>query len=170
METKDLITQETILTFIRFYRKLEKAPVESGLNLIAVFAQGNQKSHLQDKWAVQGKDFGRFFLNLSWRNKVKLLNVWGIEDPDDSTYLSLDERDPEYIFGEPPATVKALKSLMVFFLNHGIEEKPSEGIELKKLPDEKKRYGDSTNWGDYILSLELREDNDLLKIISHKDN
>ncbi|WP_236648919.1 hypothetical protein [Spirosoma sp. 209] len=55
--------------------------------------------------------------------------------------------------GRPPAKALQLHQLLKFFENHGINPQLTRQIALTELPDSDKRFGNSANWGDYILSL-----------------
>jgi hypothetical protein len=164
------ISVATVLHFIQKYRSLEKASLQEGYVLIRKLElHHSQIQHLCDQWRWKKKNFGEFFLNLSYRTQIGILHLWNIIDTADQEYLLVDEiKDPAvYLFGDPPATVKALHELMIFFNNHGIEsfeERTSldrnnndvtvPGLTLNVLPHPKKRYGNSSNWGDYIEALE----------------
>ena len=135
---------------------MEKASLNTGYLLIAKTIAVDDNSlydHLCSHWRSKKKAFVEFFLNLSSRNQIKILHYWGIVDPDDTEYLQIDEYEkPElYLFGDSPKTRELLHNLLLFFLNHGLSERPDHGLHLDNIP-KKKTYGNSANWGDYVLN------------------
>jgi hypothetical protein len=165
METTTISTR-SVLKFIERYRALEKATYQEGYNLIYRLGLNvSTYQHLCDHWKGKKKHFANFFLNLGHETQIKLIQQWGFVDPADEAYLSRKEDNPvSVLFTDPPATVKAFHKLLLFFNNHGIEsfntytahysQREIPGFTLTVLPPEKKRFGNSANWGDYILSLE----------------
>jgi hypothetical protein len=165
-KTKSKVSVETIIQFIEEYRDLEKAKYQVGYDLIRFALTGSNQAlyqHLCGHWKSKKKSFDAFFTNLGYKNQIKILNYWGIHDDADLAYLELERKEissyKEFraIYASPPATVKACFDLLVFFYNHGIESfrpyKFQSGLTLPYQPSEKKRFGNSQNWGDFILSL-----------------
>lgn len=94
------------------------------------------------------------FLNLSHFRQIYLLHLWTIRDWQDEEYLGTALRNPFFrIAGRPPAKALQLHQLIKFFENHGINAQLTPQITLTELPEEDKCFGNSANWGDYILSL-----------------
>lgn len=152
-----MLPDRTVIAFIRKYRYLETAVLEEGYRTIALIADNEAlRQHLCNHWRSKEKQFGDFFLNLSHRSQIKLLRQWGLHDPDDAAYMKLDPKD--YLFAAAPNTVTQLHKLLVFFLNHGVETceayRNYPEVRLTVPAPEGKRFGNSANWGDYILSLE----------------
>lgn len=150
-----------ILTFIRAYRKMEGlTPKESSLILKKIL-EPNQVKHLTDSWISRSNDFGSFYLNLSHYNQSKFLTEWNIDIPGLSNfYNDLDKHPAAYIYTEPPSEILTLHYLQLYFNNHSIES-----INEIDVPGQSSlRFGNSTNWGNYILSL---NHHDQCKILDH---
>lgn len=153
MENSIQIDLDQVLHFIKQYRALEMSSLQDGFDFIErVLARGDKKlySHLCDHWQSKEKRFGSFYLNLSYQSQIRILRSWGILDPDDLIYLSLDEDDT--YFKPVPVTAKAIHTIMLYFLNHGIDEEPSKGIALTHIPAFENCFGNSENWGNYVLN------------------
>lgn len=159
-----LIPLEDILHFIHSYRQLEQLPLQDGFaQLRAISPNGlgedaielaELRQHFRNQWYDKQSHFGLFFLNLSHYRQVYLLNHWGIQDWQDSEYIGTALRNPFFrIAGRPPAKALQLHQLLKFFENHGICQQLTSTITLTELPAADKRFGNSANWGDYILSL-----------------
>lgn len=146
---KDLI-KNTVL-FIHEYRSMENAPVKVGKNLIrAVIEDRHRAEHLCDSWAGRNGDFGSFFLNLSHETQGLFMEYWGIPVSELAEYSRRKEENPiSVLFGGEPEEVTWIHKLMLYFNNHGIGD--YKDIILPSLPTE--RYGNSRNWGAYILGL-----------------
>lgn len=152
---------ELILRFIRNYRALENSTYAEGFNFFRKFIDASGQSHLYEHlcshWKGKRKDFGSFFMNLDTPNQIRILHLWGIHDPGDQAYLSLDADPITFLVAQPPATISKLVKILIFFNNHGIESFPPyaslPGLHLTVLPQAKRRYGNTANWGHYILSL-----------------
>lgn len=143
------------LQFIQCYRMMEKAPLAAGYEVILKVVPRWQADHLCDHWRGKRKDFASFFLNLGTSNQIKFQQKFGITDHEDQAYFNLVEKDEiAALFAAAPIKNQLLHNMMLFFNNHGIDEKPTSKITLKNLPPKSKRFGNSKNWGDYILSLE----------------
>ena len=103
-------------------------------------------------------DFGTLLHTIS---SITPDRPWGIDIPNYKEYLEELESTPiAYFTATPPLLTERLNYLLVFFLNHGIND--IEGYSLVDLP--KERYGNSYNWGSYILSLNPIEQ---FKLLSH---
>lgn len=158
------IPLDDILQFIRSYRGLEQLPLEDGfaqLRAISPKVLGDDavelkelRQHFRNHWYKKERGFGQFFLNLSHYRQVYLLNYWGIQDWQDEEYLGTCLRNPFVrVAGRPPAKAFQLHQLVKFFENHGINSRLTQTITLTELPASDKRFGNSTNWGEYILSM-----------------
>lgn len=155
---------QTLLNFIRAYRLLERSSYESSKLIFkkafypTSFETKDVKQkvkYIHDQWRVKEKGFGQFFLNKLSRSKmINLLNYWGITDSADTDYLQgCASSAIYYIQNSEPDTCKQIFRMVLFFENHGIDENPIEGMNLTNLPDAKRRFGNSSNWADYILTL-----------------
>ena len=153
-----------ILHFIRSYRALEQMPLEDGfaqLRAISPIIPGDDaaelkelRQHFRNQWYSKDRHFGQFYLNLSHYRQIYLLHRWGIRDWQDEEYLGTALRNPFFrIAGRPPAKALQLHQLLKFFENYGINPQLTADITLTELPEEDKCFGNSANWGDYILSL-----------------
>lgn len=162
------IPLDEILHFIKSYRRLEQLPLEDGfaeLRAITPTVLGDfplelkdLRQHFRNHWYAKERSFGQFYLNLPHYRQVFLLNHWGIVDWQDQEYIGTALVNPFFrIARRPPAKAYQLHQLLKFFENHGINKELVQGITLTDLPEFKKRFGNSSNWGDYILSLENPE-------------
>ncbi len=158
------IPAEEILHFIRAYRTLEQMPLEDGfaqLRTISPVLPNDDEAelkelrqHFRNQWYTKERHFGMFYLNLSHYRQLYLLHMWNICDWQDEEYLSTALQNPFFrIVGRPPAKALQLHQLIKFFENHGINSQLTPQITLTELPEDDKRFGNSANWGDYILSL-----------------
>jgi len=146
---KDLV-KDTVL-FIHEYRSMESSPVSVGKKLItALFGNTHISEHLCDSWAGRKGDFGSFFLNLGHEKQGLFIEYWGIPVPALSEYSKRKNENPiSVLFGGEPEVVTWIHKMMLYFNNHGIGD--YRDIILPSLPVE--RYGNSKNWGNYILGL-----------------
>lgn len=158
------IPLDEIQHFIRSYRALEQMPLEDGfahLRAISPPILGDDekeakqlRQHFRNQWYDKNRHFGLFYLNLSHYRQIFLLHHWGIFDWQDSEYVGTALRNSYFrVMARPPGKAIQLHQLLKFFENHGINEQLTDRITLSELPAEDKRYGNATNWGDYILSL-----------------
>ncbi len=158
------IPLEEILHFIGSYCQLEELPLEDGFALLRtitpkVLGENEQelkglRQHFRNQWYSKERQFGQFYLNLSHYRQVYLLNYWGIQDWQDEEYLGTCLRNPFVrVAGRPPAKALQLHQLLKFFENHGINQQLTQQITLTELPPDEKRFGNATNWGNYILAL-----------------
>lgn len=108
-----------------------------------------------DKWHHNRKDFGSFYLgSLSYMDALRLLRFYGITDAADQDYITACKLDHTYEFlNPPPPTTEMFHKMMLFFNNHGISHTPIPGMHLETIADPKNRFGNSKNWGKYILGL-----------------
>jgi hypothetical protein len=105
-----------------------------------------------NSWFGQKNDFGHFFLNLSHDTQADFMEGWGIEVIGKQEYkTALAENPAAILFAKPPLTVTWLHELIKYFYNNGIGD--GNDLILSNLPEDDKCYGNSTNWGNYILSL-----------------
>ncbi|CCH57561.1 hypothetical protein BN8_p06747 (plasmid) [Fibrisoma limi BUZ 3] len=158
------IPLDQILHFIYSYRQLEKLPLEDGfaeLRAITPKVLGDNerelkelRQHFRNQWYDKERSFGQFYLNLAHYRQVYLLNFWGIQDWQDEEYLGTCLRNPFVrIAGRPPAKAFQLHQLVKYMENHGISSPLTDGVMLTNLPEMEKRFGNSANWGDYVLSI-----------------
>ena len=158
------IPLEDIIRFIQLYRRLEQMPLEDGfahLRAISPVLPGDDdtdlkelRQHFRNQWYSKERHFGLFFLNLSHYRQIYLLQLWNIRDWQDEEYLGTAQVNTFFrVAGRPPDKALQLHQLLKFFENHGISQQLTSHITLNDLPEPEKRYGDSANWGDYILSL-----------------
>jgi hypothetical protein len=168
------LTIADIIHFISSYRKFEKAPLKEGYTLIKKLFPEHLHDHICSHWRNKERCFSSFFLNLSHRNMLLFLHEWGIKSEEDNKYIKERDTDPmNTVFLKPPSVVNTLRLIVLFFNNHGIadiyerdeNDKSIIAIKLSRLPRSDKRFGNSKNWGDYILSLPAPEQADLLKKI-----
>ncbi|RIV17461.1 hypothetical protein DYU11_31915 [Fibrisoma montanum] len=173
------IPVDEILHFIRAYRTLEQMPLEDGfahLRAISPVVLGEDENamkdlrqHFRNQWYSKERHFGLFYLNLPHYRQINLLHFWGIRDWQDEEYVGTALRNPVFrLAGRPPAKALQLHQLLKFFENYGINAQPSNHIKLDELPAEDKRFGNSANWGDYILSL-IDPELLLRQLIKHED-
>ncbi len=95
-------------------------------------------------------------LILSHATQAHLIRIFGqgTSDTTIDNYIKLKEEDPiRALWMDAPQLVSRYHELLKFFYNHGINEEPAPGINLTNIPSPEKQYGNSANWGDYILSL-----------------
>lgn len=158
----DITSADTALHFIRCYRRLEQMPLEDGFAELRCVATSDDKkeeqrlrNHFRAHWYSKERAFGRFYLNLPHYRQIYLLHQWDIKNYEDAMYLLECSRDSRFaLMGPPPATTRQLHELVKFFENHSIGHEPSSDVFLSDLPDDSdKRFGNSANWGDYVLSL-----------------
>jgi hypothetical protein len=125
-----------LIQFIGAYRRMEKAPLTHGYNVIGVVVkEPSTRNHLKGKWRSNEKAFGRFYLNLSWENRYGLQTYFGIPDSMDRRFVADCESDPvAMLFEEPTGFMSLAHKLLLFFNNHGIDEVPAPGITLTYLP------------------------------------
>lgn len=149
---------------------MEKATLDIGYYIIRkVYAEKHFKDHLCDHWRGKKKCFSSFYLNLGTESQIMLLHYFGIKSEEDAKYLKMTEQDERSaLFLDAPPVARTLHNLLLFFHNHGMNEgKIREGIYLKTVPKvQKKRYGNSANWGDFILSLPIDEQQELIDSIT----
>lgn len=166
------IPLQDVLQFIRSYRTLEQMPLEDGfahLRAVSPIIPGDDEAelnrlrqHFRNQWYDKNRQFGQFYLNLSHYRQLYLLHLWTVHDWQDEEYLGTAMRNPFFrLAGRPPAKALQLHQLIKFFENHGINQQLTPEITLTELPQEDKRFGNSANWGDYILS--LRDPESLLR-------
>lgn len=171
METS--INHTTALDFIRKYREFEKMPINLGQGLIRQIAP-HAKEHLCDHWRWKKRGWGAFFLNSDYPTMIAFLEHWGFRDEAFAPYLQLKAQNPasrDVLFWEAPVLMRSLIDLVTFFENHGITLNPASDVTLTKLPKENKQYGNSKNWGDYLLSLPVDLSGPLIMdIIAHYPN
>lgn len=148
-------TTESHLHLVRFiheYRSMEKQPYSYGYEIINNFAEHDSMArHLHNHWYGKKKDFGSFYLNLSSRSQIKLINWFGISDPKDRSFLDRIDKEGELVmfFEKPEGFVSTVNKMMVYFNNHSLADYGI--VPEKRLPAFAKQYGNSTNWGNLIL-------------------
>ncbi|GLU56443.1 hypothetical protein Dfri01_59040 [Dyadobacter frigoris] len=139
--------------FIEKYRKMELADNKSNEHFIKkVVSTDWIAEHLCDAWRQKRNDFGDFFLNLDDSIQGDFIEAWGISVPGLKSYKDELEDNPEYGWdNQPPEMIFWLFGLVKYFYNNGIGGR--KDVILPVEPPEDKRFGNSTNWGDYILSM-----------------
>lgn len=149
-----------LIAFITQYRLMETSQLEHGFSVIlnAIFSgspEANGLATLCRHWKYS-QQFGQFFTNhLKKDQMIRLLNHWGIQDPDDQEYLDGCEQSYSYhTTHHAPDTVTHIFRMILFFEGRGMRSDIIPGIILQGLPESKNdRFGSSANWGKYILSL-----------------
>lgn len=154
------------LTFIKAYRAMEEGSLSANKKLIKSVVDAREFKHLFNSWAGRENDFSSFFLNLSYRTQANFLQRFGIDVPGYQDYVCELESSPAaYAYATPPLLVSQLHELLKFFYNNGIHENAVPGIKLYYLPIE--CFGNSKNWGNYILSLSMPDQLAILKQIAY---
>ena len=144
------------LVFLEHYRLMEKSSNEYSENIIKTVLPSHQVEHLCNSWRRRKKGFGSFFLNLSHANQGRIIKSWGIEiDGFDEYLMEKEKNEIASFFLKAPPTIMLLHGLVLYFENHGIGD--SETVLLDSLPRSDARFGNSANWGKYILSLPSNE-------------
>lgn len=158
------------LQFISSYVAMEKSSLPKVKTFLKDILPARKFDHLYSSWAgrydKESKvgQFGSFFTNIEHKTQALFIMNWGLEVPNYEEYLMNLESSPiASITTTPPVIVERLHYLLVFFLNHGINEEVN-GYLLTDLP--KQRYGNSYNWGNYILSLNKLEQFRLLSYLA----
>lgn len=156
------------LQFISSYVVMEKSSLAKVKNFLKDILPPRKFEHLYNSWAGRYNkenkvgQFGSFFTNIEHKTQALFLRDWGLEVPNFEEYLQILQSSPiASITTTPPVIIERLHYLLVFFLNHGID-KVVNGYSLIDLP--KERYGNSYNWGNYILSLNKLEQ---FRLLSH---
>lgn len=147
-----------IVEFIQAYRLMEKGSDTYARSIIAKLSEQHQHGHLFAAWKGKERNFADWFLNLDVSTQGEIIRIFGqgIDDTTIDKYNELKEKDPiSALWLNPPPLIHRYRELLKFFYNHGINEEPAVGITLVNLPEDSKRYGNSENWGEYILSLSL---------------
>ena len=139
--------------FIHEYRNMENSDIETNNRFIKrVICPDWVADHLCDSWAGRNNDFGDFYLNLDHTIQGDFIEAWGIQVEGLKEYKDKQAADPMFsLFAPAPKTVTWLHGLIKYFYNNGIGGR--KDLILSNLPAQDKRYGNSTNWGSYILSL-----------------
>jgi hypothetical protein len=110
--------------------------------------------HLCRSWNGREQDFGDFYLNLSNNIRYQFLKIWGLSHPDGDMYVNqISKNEIAMLWADVPLCIDWPTELLKFFYNHGIIEECEKGVNLINLPQDKNCYGNSSNWGDYLLSL-----------------
>lgn len=158
----------TTTEFINAYREVEKGAPKLAEDIINYLEKHKSTAqHLCSSWRGRKQDWGSFYLNLSHDFQYKILKFWGMGDPAGDEYaLQVSENPVKMLFADVPDSIMWPHELLKFFNNHGIDESPETGITLTSLPPDDRRYGNSANWGDYILSLPGAERERVLQLIA----
>lgn len=154
------------LQFISSYLEMEKFTLAKTKKYLREILPPRKFEHLNDSWIGRYDrekkvgQFGSFFTNIEHKTQAIFIKNWGIDIPYLDEYLEVLNSSPiASITTTPPVIIERLHYLLVFFLNHGIDE-VVDGYSMVKLP--KERYGNAHNWGNYILSLNTVEQFGLL--------
>lgn len=154
------------LTFIKQYRAMEVSSLPAIKKMIRSIVEPSQFNHLFESLAGRKNDFGSFFLNLSYKTQANFLISFKIDVPGYHEFVSeLNSSPAAYAYATPPMLVSQLHELLKFFNNNGIHENAVPGIKLYHLPAD--CYGNSTNWGKYILSLSMPDQLTILKQLAY---
>jgi hypothetical protein len=155
-----------LITFIKEYRKLENKLLRDSIKEIRYIFQND---HLISSWEGRKGNFGDFYLNLSPAAQFRFLEYWQLDDQEAHEYVSRVKTDEmTMLFVTPPPSINLSYQVVLFFYNHPIDSHSIPGIELKDLPEHDKCYGNSANWGDYILSLPENRQQLVLGLIQKK--
>jgi hypothetical protein len=152
-------TIANVLRLIEKYRRIENATLTSGFAFIKEISRPGLEKHLCGHWKGKNKSFGSFYLNLDHKLQFSILNFWAITHSLDEQYINRVEEDPRaMLFERPTGFLSVAQKLLLFFENHGINPDPAGdgSVDLRVIP-KAKRFGNSANWGDYIISLPLSE-------------
>lgn len=142
------------LEFIFAYRELEKGDPSLVKFILNRMDHDGDKLHIYRTWIGKNQDFGEWYLNLSNITRYGILKCFGLSHPDGDGYLQRVVGNPfGQLYVDAPVCITWPTDLLIFFYNHGIQETPAAGIALEHLPDDSRCYGNSANWGDYVLSL-----------------
>lgn len=159
------------LLFISSYLTMEKSSLSKVKKNLKDILPPRKFEHFFNSWAGRYDEenkigqFGSFFTNIEHKTQALFLINWGLEVPNFEEYLRILESSPiASLTTAPPLIIERLHYLLVFFLNYGID-KIVNGYSLVDLPIE--RYGNSYNWGNYILSLNKLEQ---FRLLSHLSN
>lgn len=159
------------LQFLVSYVAMENSTLPKVKTFLKDILPARKFKHLYNSWegrySKENKvgQFGSFFTNIEHKTQALFLINWGLHVPNFEEYLENLESSPiASITTTPPLIVERLHYLLVFFLNHGINEEVN-GYSLINLPEA--RYGNSYNWGNYILSLNRIEQ---FRLLSHLAN
>lgn len=152
MSLKISYINEAIL-FLQAYRNFENSDIETNETFIKrIISPEWIAEHLCDSLGGEGHNFGGFFLNLDHTIQGDFISSWGINVDGLQKYKEEQQNDPEASLFEPaPVTIMWLHGLVKYFYNNGIVDK--NDLVFPNLPPFDKRYGNSSNWGNYILSL-----------------
>lgn len=154
------------IQFISQYSLMEKKSTIDVWSIIQNLKNHHQHHHLFSSWRGRNNNFGEWYLNLDSTTQGEIIRIFGIGLLDSSIddYAKLIEADPvKALFANRPAIVEHLRSLLVFFLNNGIDDHSIPlGTITADLPTGDKCYGNSTNWADFILSLSANDQQNLL--------
>ena len=150
--------------FITAYREIEAGDPKLTDDIILYLEKHKSTAeHLCDSWRGRKQDWGDFYLNLSHAFQYKILRFWGMADPAGEQYFKQVEAKPmAMMWADLPDCIMWPHELLKFFYNHGISEIPEPGIILSTLPPFDQSYGNSANWGAYVLSLPEAEQSKLL--------
>lgn len=144
-----------MLRLIIKYRDLENAPLSRAYLLIREVAPKDIAAHVRDKWHHHQKDFASFYLNLDYGLQLRFLNFWGVADLADFDFVRRKRENPrETLFEEPSGFLSTAKRVLLYFNNAGIGDS-NDKVRHYYLPEN--RYGNSANWGKYLLSLNMAE-------------
>jgi len=142
------------IEFITTYRRMEKQSYAEGFDTIGKCVKAHQRTHLCGSWQGRKRDFGSFFLNLSCASQGAFIEHWGIKIEGYREYCqSVSDHPGAAFFLDPPPMIHWLRELMKFFNNHSVTDECAPGIRLNPQPPKRDQFGNSANWGKYILKL-----------------
>lgn len=152
---KDKVSNITdAIIFIKTYRIFEKSSLKFGKDTIKTVVKDDYTAkHLCNSWAGREKNFGSFFLNLDHSTQGDFIEFFGISVAGLKEYTAKKEENPvATLWLSAPPTVEWLHELLKYFNNHSVDS--FENLLLPNTNYQGDRYGNSTNWGIYILSLQ----------------
>ena len=162
IEKESYPSTEEVLKFIQKYRALENSSYEMANGHIQKMLSPKMSYstiiHLCGHWKGKSKNFASWYLNLGTQTQIFILQSLGIVSDQDDKWLSEFKRDEMTgCFMNAPDKAGSLNSLILFFHNNAVDEGtfnyhniPTTGINFPTLL--KKQYGNSANWGDFILA------------------
>lgn len=158
------------IKFIAAYRQFETSSMVVAFSVIRQAIQEPRMwDHFCGSWMGKDGNFGRFYLNLSSNYQYDFLKYWGVFDDAPQQDFGQGANDSRLDPFDAAVSMMMIKphELLKFFLNNAIDTECAEGVRLSILPDDDKRYGDSGNWAEYILSLPDDEQKSVLNQISN---
>lgn len=156
-----------IIHFIEKYREFEDYTLSQGdqfITRVLILADdARQINHVCGKWRGYKKDFCSLFFGTGYDFHFACFRLWNIGMPGFKEFLDIDERDR--LFESPPLPYEYYRLLLLYFNNHAISDDFPGGYKPVKLPSFKQCYGNSKNWGKFILSRPKAEQKEIISDI-----